>query len=191
MSKAHSRRAVPAGIATAPALAAPALALRSAEPDPIFAAIEAHDRALKHYHSLESDFPGGSNWNAFEGCFLDPDDPQEVRDMVVNSWKAHKAEDAALLALLTTQPTTIAGAAALLDYAAAHSDRYGNQGIGIFDPTNEAISAASENFYRHLADSLRAIGGVSGLGYQAPQWRRRRQLANAVGGVTLLSEIEN
>ena len=77
--------------------------------------------------------------------------------MVVDSWNAYKAEDAALLALLTTQPTTIAGAAALLDHAAAA------RGIGIFDRTNEAIGAASENFYRHLADSLRAIG-VSGLG---------------------------
>jgi hypothetical protein len=183
MSKAHSRRTVLAGIAAAPALAVPALALSSAEPDPIFAAIEAHDRAMKHYHSLESEFPGRSNWTAIEGCFLDPDDPQEVRDMVVNSWKAYKAEDAAHLALLTTQPTTITGAAALLDYAAAHSGRYAcDQGIGTFDRTNEAIGAASENFYRHLADSLRANGRVSRLDQQAPQWRRRRQSPNAVGG---------
>jgi hypothetical protein len=84
--------------------ASPALALSSAEPDPIFAAIEAHNRALKHYYSLESDFPGRSNWNALEGCFLDPDDPHEVRNMVVNPWKAYKAEDAALLALLTRNP---------------------------------------------------------------------------------------
>jgi hypothetical protein len=43
MSKIHSRRAVLAGIAASPALAAPALALSG--PDPIFAAIEAHERA--------------------------------------------------------------------------------------------------------------------------------------------------
>jgi hypothetical protein len=47
MSKSHSRRAVLAGIATAPAaLAAPALALSVAGPDPIFALIEQHRAAV-------------------------------------------------------------------------------------------------------------------------------------------------
>jgi hypothetical protein len=44
-----SRRAVLAGIATAPALAAPALALSSGAPDPIFAAIERHRAAAEAY----------------------------------------------------------------------------------------------------------------------------------------------
>jgi hypothetical protein len=42
MSKTTSRRAVLAGIAATPALAAPALALTIAGPDPIFALIEQH-----------------------------------------------------------------------------------------------------------------------------------------------------
>ena len=43
----HSRRAILAGIATAPALAAPAFALSNGgPPDPIFAAIERHRAGL-------------------------------------------------------------------------------------------------------------------------------------------------
>jgi hypothetical protein len=53
MSKIH-RRAILAGIATAPALAAPALALSSAGPDPIFAAIERH-RAAAEAHTATVD----------------------------------------------------------------------------------------------------------------------------------------
>jgi hypothetical protein len=47
MTKTTSRRAVLAGIATAPVLAAPALALASAGPDPIIAAIERHKVAFR------------------------------------------------------------------------------------------------------------------------------------------------
>jgi hypothetical protein len=80
---------------------------------------------------------------------------------VVNSWNAYKAESAAFLALLTTSPTTIVGTAALLDYAAAHSGQHArDQGIGSFHRIDEPIPKTLENFYQHLADSLRAIGGV-------------------------------
>jgi hypothetical protein len=57
MKNTQSRRAVLAGLAATPALAAPALALTSAGPDPIYAIIERHrtapqppptSRRLKH-----------------------------------------------------------------------------------------------------------------------------------------------
>jgi hypothetical protein len=53
MSKSHSRRAVLAGIATSPALAAPALALSGS--DPIFALIEEHRAALALCERANSD----------------------------------------------------------------------------------------------------------------------------------------
>jgi hypothetical protein len=53
MSKIHSRRAVLAGIATP--LAAPALALSGTGPDPIYAAIAAHDRVLPR--ALKGELP--------------------------------------------------------------------------------------------------------------------------------------
>ena len=156
-----SRRAVLAGIAAAPALAAPALALSG--PDPIFAAIEAHVSAARHFHAVDEGVGDlHSCWFAGTGVELDPNEPQECHDAVVNSWNAYKAESAAFVALLTTRPTTIAGSAALLDYAAAHSGRHASgRGIGHFHRIDEPIPEALENFYQHLADSLRAIGGVS------------------------------
>jgi hypothetical protein len=56
MSKSHSRRAVLAGIAAAPALAAPALAL--SEPDPIFAAIGRHRAAAEAFNAIVDEHSG-------------------------------------------------------------------------------------------------------------------------------------
>lgn len=52
MPKSHSRRAILAGIAAAPTLPGPALAL--SEPDPIFAAIKRH-RAAAEAHTAKVD----------------------------------------------------------------------------------------------------------------------------------------
>jgi hypothetical protein len=52
MSETHSRRAVLAGIAAAPALAAPTLALTSGGPDPIFAAIKRHRAAAEAFTAM-------------------------------------------------------------------------------------------------------------------------------------------
>jgi hypothetical protein len=86
MSKSHSRRAVLAGIATAPALAAPALALSG--PDPIFAAIERHKAT---YVAL-----GLSEEGAVDA--------------------AVDAETDASRKMAATVPTTLAGLLALLRY---------------------------------------------------------------------------
>jgi hypothetical protein len=131
----HSRRAVVAGIAAAPTLAAPALALN--EPDPIFASERSKEQAEEDWYQRNG-----------------------MAELKAAAGTATIAEERALLALLTIRPTTIAGMAALLDYATAHSGENGErEGTDIFD--HEAINKAGEGFYRHLAYSLRTIGAVS------------------------------
>jgi hypothetical protein len=93
MSKIHSRRAILAGIAATPALAAPAFALTGTGPDPIFAALAEHRRLWAEY--LKIDVP------AAEACQISP---------------AEKAEGDALWALTKIMPTTAAGAGALVAY---------------------------------------------------------------------------
>ena len=101
MSKSTSRRAVLAGLATAPAaavLTTPAVALAASSPstpDPIFAAIEARKRAeARSYYEV--------------GSRLDVDEETE-RDCA-------NADADALRAVFSTVPTTTAGAVALLCY---------------------------------------------------------------------------
>jgi hypothetical protein len=213
-TKTTTRRAVLAGIATAPALAAPALALTSAGPDPIYAAIEAHPRlmakmfeAWRRLDEAEGDTEerrpcplvawrnyshiGGSEIERAREEFLELPgvDPKKIEqeyrsakarekakqqnlrdwykrngmaDLKAEADRAGEAESAALLAVFTTRPTTVAGMAALLDYAAAQSGQYAkDHGTYIFDRTDEAVSKAGEDFYQHLAESLRAIGAAS------------------------------
>jgi hypothetical protein len=127
----HSRRAVLAGIATAPALAAPALALSG--PDPIFALIQAHRAALAaHLATLEAQSvrqerlvderlteagsppKGSQRWH--ETTDAANRDPQYVdADAMID--KTSEAEIAAAWALVAERPATIADAAALAAYA--------------------------------------------------------------------------
>jgi hypothetical protein len=88
MSKTTTRRAVLAGIATAPALAAPALALSGAGPDPIFAAIERHKACYVALGLSEEEAVGA----------------------------AVQAETDASRKMAATVPTTLAGLLALLRY---------------------------------------------------------------------------
>jgi hypothetical protein len=110
MSKDHSRRAVLAGIATAPALAAPALALTSAGPDPIFAAIENHkglNAAFSRALLLKDTFEGEHGFS---------DTSPQHDDLVRREDETCDAEREACDEMLATVPTTFAGVLALLRY---------------------------------------------------------------------------
>jgi hypothetical protein len=97
MSKSTSRRAILAGLAAAPVAAVPAVA--AAAPDPVLAAIENHKRALL------ASFVTGRLY-----CVTNRDDHRKADR---ESWQAM---DRAGHALIDTQPTTAAGAVALLQY---------------------------------------------------------------------------
>jgi hypothetical protein len=95
-----SRRAIVAGAASVPALAVPAVAA-AIDPDPIFAAIEAHRHWAKRLDDLWPE------WG-------------EV------SPEAESAREAAMEAtrrLCETSPTTMAGLVALLDFAVSEQKR--------------------------------------------------------------------
>lgn len=95
-----SRRSLVASAAALPTLAVPVIA-NASEPDPIFAAIEAHQRAYAARtaaHQLAADDD------------VDLEDNESLRLMDI--------QDRAAFDLLEIQPTTVAGAAALLAYYA-------------------------------------------------------------------------
>jgi hypothetical protein len=106
MSTTTNRRAVPAGIAAAPALAAPALALTA--PDPIFAVIDRYKTAV------------AARWVALSAC-MGYGEPKPFPEDGPESAAAESVHDTArdrefelLDKLLATSPTTVAGMAALL-----------------------------------------------------------------------------
>jgi hypothetical protein len=68
---------------------------------------------------------------------------------------AEDAEGDALLALLTTKPTSVAGVAALLQYIQTNSDR----GEMFFMRYRQDLDAAGDAFFGLLADALRSIAG--------------------------------
>jgi hypothetical protein len=114
MTTTASRRAVLAGIATAPVLAAPALALSGAEPDPIFAAIEHHRVAFQI--SLTA---GRIQSGTIDARWSPEYDPFKCKEVDEASSAADDASTDAAYALTTTRPTTTAGILALVRHVEA------------------------------------------------------------------------
>jgi hypothetical protein len=122
MSK-TSRRAVLAGIATAPALAGPALALGSSVgPDPIFAKIDRHRIAMAtHFAASEAQDAMEERW--FDAVHATDCDPRYA-EAKEKSCETSDAEIEAAWELVAEPPTTIAGAAALAAYALEYHRDY-------------------------------------------------------------------
>jgi hypothetical protein len=110
-----SRRHLVTTAAALPALAVPAAAGTFAqEPDPIFAAIEKHQRARIETCAAwdrVTDFE-----RPFGGSITEIADDQEWCDLHNEAADAVGTQDDIARNLLHTQPTTVAGAAALLSY---------------------------------------------------------------------------
>jgi hypothetical protein len=100
MTTTTSRRAILAGAASLPALAAPAVADASVH-DPIIAAIETHRVAWGEYNTRCSELDAANT----------PEGEAEWQQL-------YDAEAGAALQLFNTEPTTIVGAVALLRYVA-------------------------------------------------------------------------
>ena len=150
-----SRRAVLAGIAAAPALAAPALALDG--PDPIFSAIEEHTDAVAARTAALL-----ACWGYGEPKSFAQDGPENVAAEAIHD-AATDHEFEVLDKLLATQPTTVAGMAALLEKLAA--DPYweiegSNPNIDE-EPLMVMALERSPDLVASLASTLRTIVGVS------------------------------
>jgi hypothetical protein len=133
MSTAMNRRAILAGAAALPTATIPALA---AEPDPIFAAIEVHRAA----------------WAALEkGCsrLSDTSTPESEAEFD----RLNDAVEEAAGTLVDTQPTTMAGAVALLRYAAEYEGK-GDTFEGLEDEDDGKMKPWSYFMHRALADAL-------------------------------------
>jgi hypothetical protein len=141
------RRAVLAGIATAPALAAPALGM--GDPDPIFAAITEYNAAIftrniamRRCHNFSEDSPLNHLPADAPECIL----AEQVHDAALG--RVFEALDK----LLATSPTTIAGMAALLDRLAVSAY------VEVDDDSEPLIRMAldeSPTYLAQLASALR------------------------------------
>jgi hypothetical protein len=149
MSQTHSRRAVLAGIAAAPALAAPALALSGTGPDPIFALIEQYRVAYAHR----------------DQAIASGDDGEiEV---------ASDASKALEIALARTRPTTLAGILAIMRYERELRDQPDELRYDLFDfePNEEPVRGTIRGWLATIEQSIAAIAGVdkyAALPFAAP-----------------------
>ncbi len=144
-----SRRALLAGIVTAPALAVPALAI-STEPDPILTTIEAHkaalqslDDVLRHLGRAET-----AHWKT------------KTPDTAAAVDAAHEREDAAGDALnavewtlATTVPTSLAGALAALEYQRSRSSDL-EELFGWTEQRNAFALSIETAIRNHMAERL-------------------------------------
>jgi hypothetical protein len=102
-----TRRALVAGAAAVAATATSAAVAAQAEPDPIFALIEAHKVAFQEFE----------NWPGFRVFDKSPEDEAEERRLSDADWDA-------ACALGDCIPTSMAGVIALLDYVADLNSTY-------------------------------------------------------------------
>ena len=117
------------------------------KPDPIFAAIEAHRKAEAAFGSAvkAADHPGKPYPN------------QKKRNAVVaaTSDAAHNAA----IAILDTKPTTIAGIVAVMEYAAAYTQRGAQWPHLLQYPPKKYGETFEAGLFARLATTLKKIGG--------------------------------
>jgi hypothetical protein len=148
--------------ASPPLPASPARASQSsaAEPDPIFAAIEAHRRAAAAHDeavdlemALEASLPDDQRQSCGE-TILETDDPRWPAALRAVSAAWNTMDDQAIN-LLRTEPSTSAGIEALLRYFADQ------EGENLFpdDVRNDdgSVETFGTRLVRHAADALRKI----------------------------------
>jgi hypothetical protein len=151
----HSRRAILAGIAAAPAVTVPAIAIAAA-PDPIFAAIKHYKAAVKTRDTAQRRCWDFSTKGPLRHL---PQDAPECLQAEEDHSNAIDAEFEALNDLLDTQPTSLAGFAALLDQLGI--DQYAETEESDCDEEPLIIMALERepNLMASLAATMRALVG--------------------------------
>lgn len=130
-----SRRLMLAGLAVLPAVVGIPTTVAAAEPDPIFAAIEAHKRVyaaleqhVRYQGDLDSELPREeqrSRYTAWDGLtIVETDDPRWIA-AERRCQALFEAEDDAILALVQEPPATIQGVMALLIHVTDHEKKTG------------------------------------------------------------------
>jgi hypothetical protein len=154
MTMTASRRAIVAGVAALPAIAAlPTMAgALPAEPDPIFAAIALHRRLYGEWSATLNE--------------IEDDRVPGTPEYIANDRQLERADEA-LRAFLRTAPTTLGGAIAALEYAASA------EGGICKDNTNLESGAqlegdAADRFPLMIADALRQMNATGSVGNRVP-----------------------
>lgn len=139
----------------------------AAKPDPIFAAIAAHQRAVAAYNGLctqqdrlEAEIPSEKRKSRYgsDDTMVDSDDPRWI-EFQKRLDTLSDAEVEAECELTNVTPTTLAGVIALLDYAVTVEKELGFRDI-YFDPDDPTQKVGRSWYYfvnRNLADTLRSI----------------------------------
>jgi hypothetical protein len=130
-------------------------------PDPIFAAIEAHRRAVATHDeavdletALEASLPDDQRQSTtWKETIVETDDPRWLAAMRAVSAASNATDDLAIN-LLNTEPTTVAGIEALLRYFADDEDNSFPDGVARDDGSEETFGTY---LARHAADALRKI----------------------------------
>jgi len=159
-----TRRAFINTIAALPiAAATPAAATRTpqAEADPIFAAIEAHRRAIAAHGeavgiemALEVSLPDDRRLtDVREDKIVETDDPRWPAALRAVS-AASSAMDDAAIDLVNIEPTTVAGVEGLLRYFADDEDNIFPDGVARGDGSEETFETY---LARHAADAHRDL----------------------------------
>lgn len=150
----------------------------TAEPDPIFAAIQKHERAVEVFlqavsnesrlQELLPDDRCQSSITAAERKIIETDDPRWI-EAVEQRDKASESMDAAAMELLDQEPKTPEGAGAVLRYAIAHMDRYDGLMMGWpesllpdgVDPDTASWSASRSSEYFLMQNVERCLERLS------------------------------
>jgi hypothetical protein len=146
-----------------PALPAATALGSGGEADPIFAAIEAHLRAVAaHAEAVETEMAlevslpedqRQSDITAWEEKIVETDDPRWLA-AVRARWEASNSMDDLAIDLLNIEPTTVAGTEALLRHFADHDEGLLPDRVCNDDGSVEAFGAS---LVRHAADALGKI----------------------------------
>jgi hypothetical protein len=140
-----SRRPLVATAAALQALAVPAVAIAAtAEPDPVFAAIEA-------YRNAEAAFIARSEYEDAVGLCNASEQTSEMKATV-------KSDIAARVELANTAPTTLAGLVAYLDYVVVESEKLSSEDCPMFLFAGEEETL---DFVRSLRRSATALAAQS------------------------------
>jgi hypothetical protein len=150
-----------------PALSAATLQSCDAEVDPIFAAVEAHRRAVAAHGeavdtemALEESLPDDrrrSLITIWEEKIVETDDPRWIASERARRAAVDTVDDLAMN-LVKIEPTTIAGIEALLRYFADNEDNIFPDGVDRDDGSEEVFGTY---LARHAADALRKIAHSS------------------------------
>ena len=132
--------------------------------DPIHALIDAHraaHAAQLALGDLEETLPMHRRQTEFYGgeppTIVESDDPRWIAAQQA-LFEAYRDDDAALLALFTTAPSSLGGAAALLRYL---DEAGGPEATNFFNRGGPDVYNAGQEFFGHLAEALTALAASS------------------------------